>query len=194
MKKAVQKTAFFFKHNATNHTAHLSIIQTMKIAKIYYAKFIAIACVHLLFLNVQSQVVKSDVKGSKVVALQILNHDTITVNAINCDMIEAVFYVKNNWLDDHIMAQLQTDCHCVTPILPPVLKRNQTDSITLVINTNNIPPGPFLKQGYLESPDDKLIHLVVKGNITVVKPIIKQGQPPIIYKPKHIRVTSKGKK
>ena len=158
------------------------------------ANLVAILCMNLLFHTAYSQVVKSDVKGSKVIALQILDHDTITVNAVNGDMIEAVFYVKNNWLDDHIMAQLQTDCHCVTPIFPPVLKRNQIDSITLVINTNNIPPGPFLKQGYLESPDDQLIHLVVKGNITVIKPIVKQGQPPIIYKPKHIRVTSKNSK
>lgn len=166
----------------------------MKNWKNQLANLIAFLCFNLIILSAHAQVVKSDIKGSKVVALQILNHDTITVNAVNGDMIEAVFYVKNNWLDDHIMAQLQTDCHCVTPIFPPVLKRNQLDSITLVINTNNIPPGPFLKQGYLESPDDQLIHLVVKGNITVVKPIVKQGQPPIIYKPKHIRVTSKGSK
>lgn len=156
--------------------------------------FLAFIIVCLLAMNhLQAQVVKSDVKGEKPIALQIIKYDTITVNAVNGDMIEAVYYVKNNWLDDHYMAQLQTDCHCVTPIFPPVIKHLQTDSIILVINTQNIPPGPFLKQGYLESPDDELIHLVVKGNITVIKPIIKQGQAPIIYKPKHIRVTSKKK-
>jgi hypothetical protein len=58
----------------------------------------------------------------------------------------------------------------------------------VVLNTNNVPPGTFVKKAYLETPDDKVIELVLQGNLKVVKPITKPGTRPIIYKPVHIRL------
>ena len=137
-----------------------------------------------------AQVVKSDPSGKRVKSLEIIGKDTAIISANIGDQVEAVFLVKNNWLDDHFIAQVQTDCHCITALFPEKVNRLQTDSITVVLNTQNIPPGPFIKRAYLETPDDDVIHLVIMGNLKIVRPIIKQGQPPQIHKPKHIRWVS----
>ncbi len=145
---------------------------------------------NLLPITGECQVVKSDLKGSKEKSLTIIGKDTLVINANIGDQIEAVFLVENNWLDDHFIAQVQTDCHCITALFPEKINRLKTDSITVLLNTQNIPPGPFIKRAYLETPDDEVIHLVIMGNLKLIRPIIKQGQPPQIYKPKRIEWVS----
>ena len=144
----------------------------------------------LFTTTVTCQVVKSDIKGSREKSLTIIGKDTLLINANIGDQIEAVFVVENNWLDDHFIAQVQTDCHCITALFPEKISRLKTDTITVILNTQNIPPGPFIKRAYLDTPDDDVIHLVIMGNLKLVRPVIKQGQPPQIYKPKHIRWVS----
>lgn len=146
--------------------------------------------VNLFAFSAECQIIKSDIKGSKEKSLTIIGKDTLLINANIGDQIEAVFLVENNWLDDHFIAQVQTDCHCITAIFPEKINRLKTDSITVVLNTQNIPPGPFIKRAYLDTPDDNVIHLVIMGNLTIIRPVYKQGQPPQIYKPKHIRWVS----
>jgi hypothetical protein len=158
--------------------------------KSLHKQFFIILILGFSTLTVHCQVVKSDIRGSKEKSLTIIGKDTLLINANIGDQIEAVFVVENNWLDDHFIAQVQTDCHCITALFPEKINRLKTDSITVVLNTQNIPPGPFIKRAYLETPDDDVIHLVIMGNLKLVRPVIKQGQPPQIYKPKHIRWVS----
>jgi hypothetical protein len=119
--------------------------------------------------------------------VEVLGPTVVEVNANVGDMVEVVFAVRNNSLDEFYIAQIQTDCHCVSAVYPPIVKHLSTDSVTVVLNTNNVPPGTFVKKAYLETPDNKVIELVLQGNLKVVKPIVKTGQRPIIYKPVHIR-------
>lgn len=120
--------------------------------------------------------------------VEILGSTVVEVNANVGDMVEVVFSVRNNSLDEFYIAQIQTDCHCVSAVYPPQIKHLTTDSVTVVLNTNNVPPGTFVKKAYLETPDNKVIELVLQGNLTVVKPIVKAGQRPVIYKPVHRRL------
>ena len=120
--------------------------------------------------------------------VEVLGSTVVEVNANVGDMVEVVFAVRNNSLDDFYIAQIQTDCHCISAVFPNSVKHLTTDSVTVVLNTNNVPPGTFVKKAYLETPDDKVIELVLQGNLKVVKPITKPGTRPIIYKPVHIRL------
>lgn len=123
--------------------------------------------------------------------VEILGSTVVEVNANVGDMVEVVYTVRNNSLDDFYIAQIQTDCHCIHAVFPEMVKHLTTDSITVVLNTNNVPPGTFVKKAYLETPDNKVIELVLQGNLKVIKPIVKAGQKPIIYKPVHIRLHNK---
>ncbi len=120
--------------------------------------------------------------------VEILGSTVVEVNANVGDMVEVVFALRNNSLDDFYIAQIQTDCHCINAVHPDMVKHLTTDSITVVLNTNNVPPGTFVKKAYLETPDNKVVELVLQGNLKVIKPITKAGQKPIIYKPVHVRL------
>jgi hypothetical protein len=120
--------------------------------------------------------------------VEILGTTVVEVNANSGDMVEVVFHLRNNSLDDFYIAQIQTDCHCINAVHPQMVKHLTQDSVTVVLNTNNIPPGTFTKKAYLETPDDKVVELILQGNLKVIKPITKAGQKPIIYKPVHIRL------
>jgi hypothetical protein len=122
--------------------------------------------------------------------VEVLGKTIVEVNANLGDMVEVVFKIRNNSLDDYHIAQVQTDCHCVEAIFPKLVPRNTIDSIVVVLNTNNIPPGTFNRKAYLETPDDKVVELIIQGNIKVVRPIVKPGTKPIIYKPVHIRLNN----
>jgi hypothetical protein len=123
--------------------------------------------------------------------VEILGSTVVEVNANVGDMVEVVFALRNNSLDDFYIAQIQTDCHCINAVHPDMVKHLTTDSITVVLNTNNVPPGTFVKKAYLETPDNKVVELVLQGNLKVIKPITKAGQKPIIYKPVHVRLHNK---
>lgn len=120
--------------------------------------------------------------------IEILGNTVVEVNANVGDMVEVVFHLRNNSLDEFYIPQIQTDCHCIRAVHPEVIKHLTQDSITIVLNTNNVPPGTFVKKAYLETPDNKVIELILQGNLKVIKPIIKAGTKPNIYKPVHIRL------
>lgn len=120
--------------------------------------------------------------------VEIIGSNVIEINANLGDMIEAVFLVKNNSLDDFYIKEIKTDCQCTAPVFPTMIRRGTTDSITVVFNTSNTPPGAYLKKAYLETPDDKVIELILQGNIVLVRNKIKAGEKPDIYKPVHIRL------
>ena len=122
--------------------------------------------------------------------VEVLGKTVVEVNANLGDMVEVVYLIRNNSLDDFYIAQVQTDCHCVEAVFPKLVPRNTIDSIVVVLNTNNIPPGTFTKKAYLETPDDKVVELIIQGNIKVVRPLVKPGTKPIIYKPGHIRLNN----
>ena len=122
--------------------------------------------------------------------VEVLGKTVVEVNANLGDMVEVVYLIRNNSLDDFYIAQVQTDCHCVEAVFPKLVPRNTIDSIVVVLNTNNIPPGTFTKKAYLETPDDKVVELIIQGNIKVVRPIVKPGTKPVIYKPVHIRLNN----
>ena len=77
--------------------------------------------------------------------VEVLGKTVVEVNANLGDMVEVVYLIRNNSLDDFYIAQVQTDCHCVEALFPKLVPRNTIDSIVVVLNTNNIPPGTFTK-------------------------------------------------
>lgn len=78
--------------------------------------------------------------------VEVLGKTIVEVNANLGDMVEVVYLIRNNSLDDFHIAQIQTDCHCVEAIFAKLVPRNTIDSIVVVLNTNNIPPGTFTKR------------------------------------------------
>lgn len=56
-----------------------------------------------------------------------------------------------------------------------------------------MPPGAFYKRAIVDFNDGSM-ELIIEGNISVVRPIIKPGERPIIYKPKQIRVLNSTQK
>ncbi len=128
--------------------------------------------------------------NAQIPGIEILGTRIIEVDAKVGDMIEAVFLVRNNTLDDFIIKNIPTDCQCTAPVFPKLIPRNSTDSIRIVFNTSNTPPGSFVKKAYLEIPGDNVIDLVIQGNLQVIKAIAKVGSKPILYKPIHIQLNS----
>ncbi|MSP58626.1 MAG: DUF1573 domain-containing protein [Flavobacteriaceae bacterium] len=128
--------------------------------------------------------------NGQIPSIEILGSRIIEVDAKVGDMVEAVFLVRNNTLDDFIIENIPTDCQCTAPVFPKLIPRNSIDSVRIVFNTSNTPPGSFVKKAYLEIPGDKVIELVIQGNLQVIKAIVKVGSKPILYNPIHIQLHS----
>ena len=120
--------------------------------------------------------------------LRVIGSNKITQNCNLGDIVEAVFYFENNSSDTVYISQVAPDCQCTHFVFPEKgVKPHSTDSITLFFMSQNTPPGPYFKRSIVDY-DDTSFELIIEGNITIVRNIVKPGQKPIIYQKKQIRV------
>ena len=104
------------------------------------------------------------------------------------DIIEAVFLIENNSSDTVHISQIAPDCQCTQFVFPEAgIKPHSIDSITLFFMSQNTPPGAFYKRNIVDY-DDTSFELIIEGNLTLVRNIIRAGQKPILYQKKQIRV------
>lgn len=121
-------------------------------------------------------------------ALRVIGSNKITQNCNIGDIVEAVFYFENNSSDTVYISQVAPDCQCTHFVFPEKgVKPHSTDSITLFFMSQNTPPGPYFKRSIVDY-DDTSLELLIEGNISIVRNIVRAGQKPIIYQKKQIRV------
>jgi hypothetical protein len=120
--------------------------------------------------------------------LRVIGSNKITQNCNLGDIVEAVFHFENNSSDTVYISQVAPDCQCTHFVFPEKgVKPHSTDSITLFFMSQNTPPGPYFKRSIVDY-DDMSFELLIEGNITIVRNIVRAGQKPIIYQKKQIRV------
>ena len=120
--------------------------------------------------------------------LKIEGKDTLTVNANNGDIIEALFAVKNHGTETLTIAQIATECICFDYHYPETgIEPGATDTIRLFFKTKNVPPGPYFKRVFADY-DEGSIELILQGNLKVIRPRYKPNEKTVIYRPKQIVV------
>ncbi len=120
--------------------------------------------------------------------LKVKGSDTITINANNGDVIEALFAVENTGTEILNIAQIATECICFDYHYPENgIQPGYTDTIRLFLKTKNIPPGPYFKRVFADY-DEGSIEFILQGNIKIIRPKYKPNEKPEIYKPKQIVV------
>lgn len=140
--------------------------------------------------NLEAQLI-GEIHNENRGALQIIGKNTIQQDCNLGDIVEAVFYIKNTSNDTVYIAQVAPDCQCTQFQFPQTgIAPNTTDSITLFFMSEHTPPGPYFKRNIVDY-DDTSFELIIEGNITKVKNIIRAGQRPILYQKKQIRITNK---
>lgn len=121
-------------------------------------------------------------------ALRVVGSNKIKQDCNLGDIVEAVFYIENNSSDTVYIAQVAPDCQCTQFVYPESgVKPHSIDSISLFFMSQNTPPGPYFKRNIVDY-DDTSFELIIEGNLTLVRNIVRAGQKPIIYQRKQIRV------
>ena len=119
--------------------------------------------------------------------LKIVGSNKLDAKCNSGDIFEAVFYIQNTSTETQYIAQVAPDCVCTQFAFPENgIAPGTTDSITLFLQTKNVPPGPFFKRAFVDYTEGTF-ELNLEGDITVIRPKYKQGEKPIIYQPKQIR-------
>ncbi len=138
----------------------------------------------------QIPLISEDEQGS----LRVIGNNKINQDCNSGDIIEAVFPISNISSDTIFISQCVPDCVCTQYAFPEKgIPPGATDTIFLFLMSKNVPPGPFYKRAIVDFNDGSM-ELIIEGNISVVRNIVKPGQRPIIYKPKQIRVLNNAKK
>jgi len=120
--------------------------------------------------------------------LRIIGSNKIKQDCNIGDIVEAVFYIQNTSPDTVFIGQVAPDCQCTQYEYPSKgIAPNATDSITLFFMSQNTPPGPYFKRNIVDY-DDTSFELIIEGNLTIVRNIVRAGQRPILYQKKQIRV------
>ena len=148
--------------------------------------------VNYLFNPIQGQIplISEDEQGS----LRVIGSNKIQQDCNSGDVIEAVFPIANISMDTIYISQCVPDCVCTHYAYPEKgIPPGEIDTIFLFVMSKNVPPGPFYKRTIVDFNDGSM-ELIIEGNITVVRPIIKPGERPILYKPKQIRILNSAKK
>ena len=161
--------------------------------KITSLLFTFIGCSYTFYtqsLQAQIPLIAEDEQGS----LRVIGPNKIQQDCNSGDIIEAVFPVANISMDTMFISQCVPDCVCTHYAYPEKgIPPGEIDTIYLFVMSKNVPPGPFYKRTIVDFNDGSL-ELVIEGNISVVRPIVKPGERPMLYKPKQIRTLNSAKK
>ena len=159
----------------------------MKITSLVLAFF---GCSFSIALKAQIPLIAEDEQGS----LRVIGYNKINQNCNSGDIIEDVVPISNISMDNIYISQVVPDCVCTHYAFPEKgIPPGEIDTIYLFLMSKNVPPGAFYKRAIVDFNDGSM-ELIIEGNISVVRPIIKPGERPIIYKPKQIRVLNSTKK
>jgi len=162
-------------------------INNMKITSLVLAFF---GCSFSIALKAQIPLIAEDEQGS----LRVIGYNKINQNCNSGDIIEAVFPISNISMDTIYISQVVPDCVCTHYAFPEKgIPPGEIDTIYLFLMSKNVPPGAFYKRAIVDFNDGSM-ELIIEGNISIVRPIIKPGERPIIYKPKQIRVLNSTQK
>jgi hypothetical protein len=138
-------------------------------------------------IGLQAQLI-GEIHNENRGALRIIGNNKIKQDCNLGDIVEAVFYIQNTSTDTVFIAQIAPDCQCTQYEYPSKgIAPNSTDSITLFFMSQNTPPGPYFKRNIVDY-DDTSFELIIEGNLTIVRNIVRAGQRPILYQKKQIRV------
>ncbi len=150
-------------------------------------KFTPITCI-LLICALTISPSQAQIRHKNTGNLHVKGTDTLTVNANNGDIIEALFAVQNTGTEVMNIAQIATECICFDYHYPENgIQPGATDTIRLFLKTKNIPPGPYFKRVFADY-DEGSIELILQGNIKIIRPKYKPNEKPEIYRPKQIIV------
>lgn len=121
---------------------------------------------------------------------QPLSNQSLHVDVNQGDTVEATFYFKNTSLEMLYISQVAPDCQCTAAQYPEEgLAPGQSDSITLYYFSKNTPPGPFRKTAMVDLATGSY-QLVMEGNCSIIRPIIKQGQRPQLYQARYLKINN----
>jgi hypothetical protein len=119
--------------------------------------------------------------------LQVVGPNKLSAKLNSGDIFEAVFHIRNNSTETQYIAQVAPDCVCTQFAFPEKgIEAGATDSITLFLQSKNVPPGPFFKRAFVDYTEGSF-ELQLEGDLTVIRPKYKQGEKPVIYQPTQIR-------
>jgi len=139
--------------------------------------------VFFLILNQTKAQLNSTSEGP----LQVVGPNKLSAKLNSGDIFEAVFHIRNNSTETQYIAQVAPDCVCTQFAFPEKgIEAGATDSITLFLQSKNVPPGPFFKRAFVDYTEGSF-ELQLEGDLTVIRPKYKQGEKPVIYQPTQIR-------
>jgi hypothetical protein len=139
--------------------------------------------VFFLILNQTKAQLNSTSEGP----LQVVGSNKLSAKLNSGDIFEAVFHIRNNSTETQYIAQVAPDCVCTQFAYPEKgIEAGATDSITLFLQSKNVPPGPFFKRAFVDYTEGSF-ELQLEGDLTVIRPKYKQGEKPLIYQPTQIR-------
>jgi hypothetical protein len=139
--------------------------------------------VFFLILNQTKAQLSSTSEGP----LQVVGPNKLSAKLNSGDIFEAVFHIRNNSTETQYIAQVAPDCVCTQFAFPEKgIEAGATDSITLFLQSKNVPPGPFFKRAFVDYTEGSF-ELQLEGDLTVIRPKYKQGEKPVIYQPTQIR-------
>jgi hypothetical protein len=139
--------------------------------------------VFILILNQTKAQLNSTSEGP----LQVVGSNKLSAKLNSGDIFEAVFHIRNNSTETQYIAQVAPDCVCTQFAFPEKgIEAGATDSITLFLQSKNVPPGPFFKRAFVDYTEGSF-ELQLEGDLTVIRPKYKQGEKPVIYQPTQIR-------
>jgi hypothetical protein len=139
--------------------------------------------VFFLILNQTKAQLSSTSEGP----LQVVGSNKLSAKLNSGDIFEAVFHIRNNSTETQYIAQVAPDCVCTQFAFPEKgIEAGATDSITLFLQSKNVPPGPFFKRAFVDYTEGSF-ELQLEGDLTVIRPKYKQGEKPVIYQPTQIR-------
>jgi hypothetical protein len=139
--------------------------------------------VFFLILNQTKAQLSSTSEGP----LQVVGSNKLSAKLNSGDIFEAVFHIRNNSTETQYIAQVAPDCVCTQFAFPEKgIEAGATDSITLFLQSKNVPPGPFFKRAFVDYTEGSF-ELQLEGDLTVIRPKYKQGEKPLIYQPTQIR-------
>lgn len=141
-----------------------------------------------IVLLLSTTVISAQIRHRNEGNLKIQGLDTITVNANNGDIVEALFAVHNYGNETLNIAQIATECICFDYHYPEKgIKPGSTDTIRLFFKTKNVPPGPYFKRVFADYEEGS-IEMILQGKIKVIRPKYRPNEKTVIYKPKQIVV------
>jgi hypothetical protein len=130
---------------------------------------------------------KAQLSSTSEGPLQVVGPNKLSAKLNSGDIFEAVFHIRNNSTETQYIAQVAPDCVCTQFAFPEKgIEAGATDSITLFLQSKNVPPGPFFKRAFVDYTEGSF-ELQLEGDLTVIRPKYKQGEKPVIYPPTQIR-------